>query len=40
VVDEKFFASANPVAEQQMSAAKAVASYWYTAWLRAGCPQL
>jgi hypothetical protein len=38
---EKFFALAGPVAEQQMSAAtKAVASYWYTAWLRAGRPKL
>jgi hypothetical protein len=38
---EKFFALAGPVAEQQMTAAaKAVASYWYTAWLRAGRPQL
>ncbi len=38
---EKLFAVAGPIAEQQMSAAaKAVASFWYTAWLRAGRPQL
>ena len=38
---EKLFALVGPAAEQQMSAAaKAVASYWYTAWLRAGRPQL
>jgi len=38
---EKLFALSGAMAEQQMSAAaKAVASYWYTAWLRAGRPQL
>ena len=38
---ERLFALVGPVAEQQMSAAvKAVASYWYTAWLRAGRPRL
>lgn len=38
---EKLFAVAGPIAAQQMSAAvTAVASYWYTAWLRAGRPQL
>jgi len=38
---QKLFALVGPMAEQQMSAAaKTVASYWYTAWLRAGRPQL
>ena len=38
---DKLFALVGPVAEQQMTAAtKAVASFWYTAWLRAGRPQL
>lgn len=38
---DRLFALVGPVAEQQMTAAaKAVASYWYTAWLRAGRPQL
>ena len=38
---EKLFALTGAIAEQQMTAAaKAVASYWYTAWLRAGRPQL
>ena len=38
---EKLFTLTGAIAEQQMSAAaKAVASYWYTAWLRAGRPQL
>lgn len=38
---EEFFVAAGPIADQQISAAaKAVASYWYTAWLRAGRPQL
>ncbi|MDZ7289601.1 MAG: hypothetical protein ONB44_08895 [candidate division KSB1 bacterium] len=38
---EKLFALTQTVAEQQMSAAaQAVASYWYTAWLRAGRPRL
>jgi hypothetical protein len=38
---EKLFTLTGAMAEQRMSAAaKAVASYWYTAWLRAGRPQL
>jgi len=38
---EKLFTLTGAMAEQQMTiAAKAVASYWYTAWLRAGRPQL
>jgi hypothetical protein len=38
---QKLFTLTGPMAEQQMSAAAtAVASYWYTAWLRAGRPPL
>jgi hypothetical protein len=38
---EKLFAIVGTIAEQRMiAAAEAVASYWYTAWLRAGRPQL
>jgi hypothetical protein len=38
---EKLFTHTGAMAAQQMNAAaKAVASYWYTAWLRAGRPQL
>jgi hypothetical protein len=37
----RFFAFTSSIAERQMSAAaRDVASYWYTAWLRAGRPQL
>ena len=38
---EKFFRFSSWIAVQRMSnAASATASYWYTAWLRAGKPEL